>query len=83
MDIEKIIKLSSLDDEYIVTTLNKKQRGMSIQQGLKIAVDDEALNVLKNTPYIQDNFTLNIRKQDDMWSVYFTHKSDVPYVVIS
>ena len=50
-------------------------RAVKIEVGLKVNVRDFVLEILKNEPYIIDNFKLNIRRLNRWWySIYFDNK---------
>jgi hypothetical protein len=56
-----------------------KVRIIQITKGTKILVDYDTLEKFKSKQSIQDNFTLNIKQCDDMWSIYFDNRRDVPF----
>ena len=66
-------------DNYIAVTPKDANYCIQIHKGLKVLVNDEVLNILKQNTYIQENFILNIKQEDQMWNVYFDDKRDVSY----
>lgn len=56
-----------VDSDYV--------RVIPLEVGLKIEIRDSTLEDLKNTPYIQENFKLKIKRLNRWWySVYFDEK---------
>lgn len=50
-------------------------RAIELKVGLKIECREDELNKIKNEPYIQENFKLNIKRLNRWWySVYFAEK---------
>jgi len=54
---------------------NEKVFAELIRVGLKVEVSEDVMNTIKEHPYIQNNFKLNIKRLNRYrWSIYFDEK---------
>lgn len=75
--INSIKVVSSIEAEG--NEIGTYKAAVKVHQGMKILVNDKGLERLKNEPFVLENFTLNIRKQGNLWSVYFDERGEVSY----
>lgn len=63
-------------DTYLIRSVSPDNIKLAeLRVGLKISCREGTLNRLKNEPYIQENFKLNIKRLNRWWySVYFAEK---------
>jgi hypothetical protein len=55
--------------------LEKNPLTIKIEEGLKIEARESIYESLKNNPYIQNNFKLNVKRLNRWWySIYFDKK---------
>lgn len=60
---------------HFIHDRDNKVYAVKLEVGLEVEVNESVLNTIKNEPYIQNNFRLNIKRLNRYrWSVYFDKK---------
>lgn len=60
---------------HFIHEKNNKMYAVKLEVGLKVEVNESVLNTIKSNSYIQNNFSLNIKRLNRYkWSIYFDKK---------